>query len=137
EPTRPIQTQGERVWKFLWDYDQLFPAQPAVPPAGHENEPLLILRNCIVLNERRIANDYQARRVHLNSLICATTFFNGCAYCYLRILVPFRVSLKFCLIVCVIIGLGKIAFFRLDQWFDPDVGSAAAVGLERERGSTA
>src|SRR4029077_18417187 len=45
----------------------------------------------------------------------------------------FSIGLKFCLVVRIVIRLSKIAFLRLDQWIEANIGRAYAVRLKRER----
>src|ERR1043166_8354554 len=75
------ETESERLRDFWRDTDKLFPTQQPIHTARDEIEPLLILRDGIVLNKSRVANYYQTRRIHLHPLICAATFFDCCANC--------------------------------------------------------
>src|SRR5438046_10514649 len=71
-----VKTEGERLRDLRRDTDKLFPAKQPVHAARDEIESLLILRDGIVLNEASVANYYQARRIHLDPLICAAPLLN-------------------------------------------------------------
>src|SRR6266481_5236324 len=76
-----VETEGERLRDLWCDTDELFATKQPVHTAGDEIEALLILRDRIVLNEACVANYYQTRRIHLDPLICAASFFDCCADC--------------------------------------------------------
>ena len=90
KPSQPAQSlfveaEGKRLL-YLWrNTDKLFSTKQPVYTTRNEIEPLLILCYGIVLNEACIANYYQARRIHLDPLISAATFFSCCADYYRRI----------------------------------------------------
>ena len=89
--------------------------------------------DCIVLDEGRIAHYDETRRIHLHALVGATAFFDRCADRQRCVATPLRVGLQLCLIVCIIIGFGEVAFFRLNQRLDPDIRGAYPVWLESKR----
>src|ERR1043166_7282696 len=55
------QTKHERLWYLRRDTDKLFPTKQPVHTAGDEIEPLLILRDGVVLNKSRVTDYYQTR----------------------------------------------------------------------------
>src|SRR5437867_1528721 len=56
-----VKTEGERLRDLRRDTDKLFPTKQPVHTARHEIEALLILRNCVVLNEGCVTNYNQPR----------------------------------------------------------------------------
>src|SRR5213594_1647468 len=73
-PTQPAQrlfseTEGERRRDFWCYTDKLFPTKQSVHTDRDEIEPLLILRDGIVMNKRRVTNYYQTWGIELHPLI--------------------------------------------------------------------
>src|SRR5438876_5566068 len=87
-----VKTEGEWLRNLRRDTDKLFPTKQPVHTARDEIEPLLILRDRIVLNEACVANYYQTRRIHLDPLICTAPFSYCCGDCQ-RHITLLRVSL--------------------------------------------
>src|SRR6266513_2707314 len=98
-----VKTEVERLRDLRRDTDKLFPTKQPVHTAGDEVEALLVLRDRVVLNECCVTHYYQARRIHLDPLICAAPFFDCRGDCQRHITVLLRVGLSFCLVVRVVV----------------------------------
>ena len=55
------ESEGECLWNFRRNPDELFATEQPIHAAGNEIEPLLVLRERVVLNECRIAYYHHAR----------------------------------------------------------------------------
>src|SRR4029077_19341985 len=71
-----VQAEGERLRNFGRDSNELLAAQEPVCDRRNEIERLLVLRQRVVLNEGGVAHHHHTRRIHLDPLICAATFFD-------------------------------------------------------------